>query len=92
VHSLAVLDVGTMIHDDNIAEFDLQIVASNFVDLNPPLLDAIRTQADKDCITSLLSSIAKALNARMDLSQNSILTEELRYHPGRILASPSSWG
>jgi len=41
---------------DEVAEFDSQVVASDFVHLNATLLDVVGAQADEDSVASLLAT------------------------------------
>jgi hypothetical protein len=56
MYTLAVLDVKTLVHVDEIAEFYPQVVTSDFVHLDSALLDVIRAQADEDCVSPFLPS------------------------------------
>lgn len=53
VNTFAVLDIETLMHVDEIGQFDPEIIASNLVHLNPTFLDVIGTQADENCVSSL---------------------------------------
>ena len=57
VDALAVLDIETLVHIDEIAKLDAQVVARDLVHLYPALLDIVGAQADQDSVAPLLATI-----------------------------------
>ena len=57
VDALAVLDIEALVHVNEIAKLDAQVVARDLVHLYPALLDIVGAQADQDSVAPLLATI-----------------------------------
>lgn len=54
MHALAIFDVETLVHINEIAKLDAKIVTCNLVHLYATFLDIIGAQADEDSVPPLL--------------------------------------
>jgi hypothetical protein len=61
MHSFSIFDVKALVHIDEVAEFDSEIVASHFIHLYTTLLDVVGAQANEDSVASLLASIVQVI-------------------------------
>lgn len=52
--TLAILDIVASVDVDEVTELYSQVIARDLVHLNTTLLHIVRTEADKDCISTLL--------------------------------------
>lgn len=57
MNAFSVFDIKTLVNIDKITKFHTQIVTGDFVHLNSALLYVIRTQADENGISALLSTV-----------------------------------
>ena len=61
MHPFSIFDVEALMYGDEVAEFDTQVVASDFIHLNTTLLDVVRAQANEDGVASLLATDIRML-------------------------------
>ena len=57
VHSFTVLDIEALVHVNEIAKLDAQVVARDLVHLYPALFDIVGAQADQDGVAPLLATV-----------------------------------
>jgi hypothetical protein len=75
MYVLSVLDVEALMYSDQIAEFDAQIVASDFIHLDATLFDVIGGQADENCISPFFTTIRRCSISKLILTSPDLRTE-----------------
>jgi hypothetical protein len=59
VHPFSIFDVKALMYRDEIAKFNSEVVAGDFVHLNTTLLDVVGAQANEDSVASLLATVVR---------------------------------
>lgn len=56
MNPLPILDIKTLVHIDEICEFNAKVITGNFVHLDSTLFNVIGTETNENCVSSLLST------------------------------------
>jgi hypothetical protein len=76
VHIFPILDIKTLVDVDEVTKPNMEVVAGNFVDLDPALFYVIRAQANQDRVPLFFTTIISQFRSSCNISKETILNND----------------